>query len=286
MISKIRKLSIEQWADEVTSEFAQLPINPIAIAKSRDIAVQPWTPKQKGVSGYLMKVGDSFGIGYSDFVQNPGFINFTVGHELGHYFIQGHPEQLFSTGATVHYSESGFVSGLDVEKEADLFAATLLMPSKLLRNAVNTSGSGLSAVEKLSQLCVTSLSATAIRLADFSENPMAVIVSGDGIVSFACLSPSLRERQGLTWLKRGDPVPMDSATARFQKNSSSISNLGRQQSTSMLDDWFDGAPRIEMNEDVIGLGNYGKTLTVLFTDEEIDEEDEDVEEWKPRFQRR
>lgn len=54
----------------------------------------------------------------------------------------------------------------------------------------------------------------------------------------------------------------------------------------MLDEWFDGAPRVEMNEDVVGLGHYGKTLAVLFTDEEIDETDEpDVGEWKSRWER-
>ena len=29
---------------------------------------------------------------------------------------------------------------------------------------------------------------------------------------------------------------------------------------------------MEFNEDVIGLGSYGKTMTVLFTDEEMPEE--------------
>jgi len=32
---------------------------------------------------------------------------------------------------------------------------------------------------------------------------------------------------------------------------------------------LDGAPRIEIKEDVVGLGHYGKTLTVLFTDAEL-----------------
>jgi hypothetical protein len=31
-----------------------------------------------------------------------------------------------------------------------------------------------------------------------------------------------------------------------------------------LDEWFSNAPQIEMNEDAVGLGNCGKTLTFLF----------------------
>jgi hypothetical protein len=38
---------------------------------------------------------------------------------------------------------------------------------------------------------------------------------------------------------------------------------------------FDGAPDVEMNEHVVGLGRYDRTLTVLFTDEVLDEEDEE-----------
>ena len=45
----------------------------------------------------------------------------------------------------------------------------------------------------------------------------------------------------------------------------------------MLDEWLEGAPRVEMKEDVVGLGHYGKTLTVLFTDEDIESNDPDEE---------
>ena len=46
----------------------------------------------------------------------------------------------------------------------------------------------------------------------------------------------------------------------------------------MLDEWLDGAPRIEMKEDVVGLGHYGKARTVLFTNEEVESGDPDEEE--------
>jgi len=39
---------------------------------------------------------------------------------------------------------------------------------------------------------------------------------------------------------------------------------------------FPSAPDHEVNEDVIGLGKYNKTLTVLFTQEEIEFEEESV----------
>ena len=55
-----------------------------------------------------------------------------------------------------------------------------------------------------------------------------------------------------------------------------------------LQTWFGGSRSIELREDVIGLGRYGKTLTVLhdieLPDEQDDEYDETVTEpWTERY---
>ena len=54
--------------------------------------------------------------------------------------------------------------------------------------------------------------------------------------------------------------------------------------------WFDGPGRITLDEEIIGLGKYGYTLTVLTSEglpeDPLDEEDEDAElerSWTPRF---
>ena len=98
MISKLRRLEVAKTAEDAIKGAATLPIDPIAITKTRDILVQPMESKNAGISGFLMKQGDSFGIGYSTKLTNQGFINFTVAHELGHYFLPGHHEKLFATG--------------------------------------------------------------------------------------------------------------------------------------------------------------------------------------------
>jgi len=287
MLSKIRRLEVVKCAEDLVKDLRieVFPVDPIRIARDRGITVQSWRPSKKGVSGFLMKNGDAFGISYSSFIANQGFINFTVGHELGHYFLPGHVDQLFAEGVSIHYSQSGFISNDHCEKEADLFSATLLMPDSLFRKAAHTSGDGFQAIEKLAGLCVTSMTATAIRYAELSENPVAVILSEAGGVQFCCLSDVLRERQGLTWPNRGDPIPATTATADFQKAPENVARGAKANGFSMLDDWFEGAPRLEMKEDVVGLGNYGKTLTILFSDEEVEEVDEDDVGWKPRWER-
>ena len=65
------------------------------------------------------------------------------------------------------------------------------------------------------------------------------------------------------------------STARFNREAGNVSRGAQEGAWASLDDWFGDAPQIEMKEDVVGLGSYGKTLTVLFTEEAIEEEDED-----------
>src|SRR4051812_44717964 len=126
--SKLLRQRAEYHAREViTSDgISQLPVDPLAIAKKRDITVSANRVKTAGVSGFLMKVGDRFGIGYSTNIDNQGFINFTIAHELGHYFLPGHVDHLFGSGDNMHLSHAGFVSSDDCEREADFFAAALL----------------------------------------------------------------------------------------------------------------------------------------------------------------
>jgi hypothetical protein len=47
----------------------------------------------------------------------------------------------------------------------------------------------------------------------------------------------------------------------------------RVVSTTTLDTWFDGGGTLELNEEVVGLGDYGKTLTVLWADALPDSEE-------------
>ena len=213
-----------------------------------------------------MKVGDTFGILYSSRFASEGFKRFNVAHELGHYFLPGHIEALFGTGQQFHQSESGFTSDDKYEREADSFAASLLMPKLLFKAACGNSGHGLAGIETLTGLCGTSLTATAIRFAKLCDEPVAVVCSMGNRVQFAFMSKPLQDLRGLTWIRKGSGLPSGSATANFNKNEDNIRQGKRVVSTSTLDTWFDGGSTAELNEEVVGLGDYGKTLTVLWAD--------------------
>ena len=280
MIDTIDMLEAESEAERAIKQhgFAALPVCPFAIAKEADIVVQPKDSDEPGVSGFLMRVGNSFGILYARHIASEGFIRFTVAHELGHYFLPGHPEALFPNGDGLHRSRSGFISHDRHERQADHFAAALLMPEKLFIEAIDNAGLGFPAIQSLAELCKTSITATAIRFAKFSGDSVAIIVSSGTRVEYCFLSERLKDVKGLRWLKKGDLIAPRSTTAAFNKNPSNVSEARQDEGCCSLDDWFDGAPEVEMNEDVVGLGSYGKTLTVLFTDETIDEEEDEYDD--------
>jgi len=164
--------------------------------------------------------GNQFGIGYANHLDNEGFINFTVGHELGHFYLPGHVDFLFHDGITTHFSASAFTSSEPHEKQADAFSAALLMPERLFISELRKAG--LTAVKRLAQICRTSLTATAIRYGQLAEDPVPIIVSNGHDIEYAFICPTLKDIPGVTALKRGDLLPTGSATFRFNQNCENV----------------------------------------------------------------
>ena len=122
-----------------------------------------------------------------------------------------------------------------------------------------------------------------------SHDPVAVIRSEGRTIDYAFMSNPLKDIRGLDWIRKGTPLPPDCITAIFNADKNNIECAARADGTSTLQDWFNGPYRQEIVEEVVGLGSYGKTLTVLTgieLPEETEDEGEDLEEsWTPRFHR-
>lgn len=265
-----------------------LPIDPFAIARRLDIELRPLPANMGGASGMLLHVNGEFGICYPTHLDNDGFKNFSVAHEIGHYRLPGHPDAIFDAQGR-HVSHASFRSVDKYEQEADHFAAALLMPTKLFTAAAKRAGEGLNAIERLKGECVTSLEATAIRFAQTNRDPVAVIRSDGRTIDYAFMSGPLKDFPGLDWIRKGTPLPADCLTASFNTDKNNIEQAARAEGVSELQDWFNGSNQQEIVEEVIGLGSYGKTLTVLTgmeSPDEVEDEDGDLEEsWTPRFHR-
>lgn len=270
-----------------------LPVDPFAIAASRDIEVKPKPDTAGGVSGMLLRHGDVFGILYATHIQSEGFQRFSIAHELGHYFLDGHIDHILPKDG-IHTSHAGFVSADPYELEADQFAAGLLMPSVPFRRAIGRQEPGLEVIESLARLCKTSLTATAIRYAELTDDGVAIIISTGRVIDFCFMSDTIKSLPQLSWLRKGTPVPGGTATAQLNANARRVADGDRAEVEIDIMDWLGGARSVRAIEQVVGLGNYGKTLTVLTctsvqdeTYQEEDGEDDEVlaERWTPRFRR-
>ena len=238
----------------------------------------------------LIRVGSEFTIAYAAHLQNEGFENFSIAHELGHYFLPGHIDHVIGEDGA-HKTHADHESSDPHEVEADRFAAALLMPHHLFISAARLVPDGLIGIEQLAKLCKTSLTATAIRYAQcMSDELFAVVASRSEQIEFCWMSNSFSKLRDLTWRKKGDEVPRRTATYGLLGDPGRILHADRESGTPHLHEWFDTGPDLRLIEEAVGLGRSGRVLTILTVDgaldeDEVEEEADLVESWTPRFRR-
>ncbi|GKS70011.1 hypothetical protein W03_20150 [Nitrosomonas sp. PY1] len=190
-------VDVKQIALEVTkTRFS----DPIGIIKGHNIS---------GVDGMLSKrkKGD-WCISYDETVNIPGRINFTLGHEFGHYLLhRKNRENGFrcSQEEMLNY-ESG--ESRKFESEANKFASYLLMPASDFRDQINGQLVTLDLLGHCANRYGTSFTATALKWIELTEQAALLAVARDG---FICWSyPSRRARLLHANLPPGTPVPQSS----------------------------------------------------------------------------
>lgn len=173
MTAKFRILMARQLGEKVARDhgFTAFTVDPLRIAQANDIRVERKPPDKEGVSGGIIFAGDDVIIFHATNIDNAGFQRFTVAHELGHFFLPGHPQEI-QAASGVHVSRAGFSQGAaSIEIEADHFAAGLLMPTHLVRQCLRRNALGLDGVLQLSGEADCSLTAAAIRAAECDSVP-------------------------------------------------------------------------------------------------------------------
>lgn len=291
MAGSFRIKMARQHGEQIARErgFESFPVDPIVIAEAEDIEVVAKPPEIEGVSGGILFNDDAVVIFHSTRITSRGFQRFTIAHELGHYFLAGHPEAICDWGP-LHVSKAGFSQGGDpIEVEADHFAAALLMPRRLVRRALGSRPVGLDGILYLANAAESSLTSSAIRTAECSEHPLAIIVSRRGEIAYSFLSEAFKQLRPGRFLRKGEPLPA-TATCAFNAEPAKVEARQREVAPTSLQEWFGTERCFPLDEEIVGLGSYGYTLTVLSSeelpdepDEALDEEERLEESWTPRF---
>ena len=191
----------------------------------------------------------------------------------------------------IHESRAGFGSDDRYELEADHFAAALLMPRQMFSAALRRTGDGIAAIEELAGICKTSLTATAIRYTQCTSDPVAIIVSTSGSIDYCFMSNALRDHDGIDWIRKRQAVPRTTPTFEFNREPEKVRRADRIEDESDLQTWFGGPLSIELREDVIGLGRYGKTSPPCFMGSNCPmtrmrmTRRNSTKSWAPRFRR-
>jgi Zn-dependent peptidase ImmA (M78 family) len=130
---------IEQRAEKllIESNTYSAPVQVIECAKFLGIIIKN-IELDEDVSGFLLLKDDStalIGINKSNPINRR---RFTLAHEIAHYILHAKDSKLFvDKDEKVLYRDSNSSTGeLGKEREANAFAAALLMPEKLLRKEI------------------------------------------------------------------------------------------------------------------------------------------------------
>jgi len=115
-------------------------------------------------------------------IRSEGRKRFTVAHEIGHYVLPRHDE-----GGPICKStdiEGWYKGANDRERQADDFAAELLIPASVVAARFASAPPSIEIIEAIADQCRTSLSASAWRFCDLCGEPCAVVWSTDRRVTW------------------------------------------------------------------------------------------------------
>lgn len=194
-------------------------------------------------------------------------IRFSVAHELGHYYIPEHRKLLMQ--GRVHNSISDFLCDNMLEREADSFAASLLLPADVLADfCARKKFFTLKEIVELAKTWQTSATSAAIRYVQWTSECCAIVLSQNELVRFYIASEDAAYR-GFQWLGKKKVAPR-SATIEAGKQRGSGQFFEQQSHTEM---WFsDRYATLRLWEEAFPLGYTGLVLTMLtFEVEDLDE---------------
>jgi hypothetical protein len=192
---------------------------------------------------------------------------FSIAHELGHYFIERHHSYLVRRGRP-HPSKGEFASERQIEREADTFAASLLMPARLLARLLDGEPT-FAKVRRLANAFQTSVVSTAIRCVQLSDFPCALAAVRDGSVAWMVPSGPL--------LKGGcyprSKVPLSSRTSRERWQGFSEGGDPSGSEDALVKHWFqtcerEGLEDIVLSEEYHSVRVMGTMLVLLTLDED------------------
>ena len=262
-----RAAEIRDLAEVVAA--GDLPVDPDRVLRSRRDVSVAYGAFGDAYDGLIERRGDRFWVYCNlDRAGHAGSTRarFTLAHEAGHYFIDEHRRALVDGRSGRHPSRTEYESDELVEREADLFATHLLMPTGPFTDRARRAGVGAPAVLDLSGRFGTSLTSTAVRYVGVADFFCVVVKWGPDGYGWRWASREAWTGRYCRTVQSLSDLPRDSATRLLARGESSAQGWIESGTTASM--WFDyvraGGDRDEiLMEQAVSLGRFG-LLTLLF----------------------
>ena len=191
--------------------------------------------------------------------QSPGRRSFTIAHEFGHFILH---RELVEEGdgynGGIYCDENSVLrrAGVGIEKEADAFAAGILMPLHDYRDQIPArERATLDQLGAMANRYGVSLTAAVLRWLEYTETRALMVVSNEGFANWA--KPSQAALKSGRFIRTKDSVyelPAEAVAAR--RAFSEEARSGIEQSSGV---WFP-EPVVEM---CIRSDRYDQEITIL-----------------------
>lgn len=194
--------------------------------------------------------------------RDTGRMNFTIAHEIGHFILPGHDQASFACTAADVANWADASTGREPEREADEFAAELLMPVSLVEEVIQGVSPSLGVIEKIARKSGASLSAAAWRYCDLASEKCAVVWSTDGAIQWV-----KRARGFPYFLPKGKPIQKGTfAAACFEQ-----AKVPSQPRVVPDELWVGGTGAdvsLRILEQSKALPSYRSVITLLWIDDD------------------
>lgn len=258
--------------------FAKPPVLPEALLEDEPVVVfgEDFANAFDGRLEYDKGV-KYFGLYYNTYGRDTAYgrSRFSLAHETAHYFIDEHRRHL-EAGGNPHYSKAGFQVDSDIEREADVFAANLLMPRFLIEDRLNEPDIdtviGLAGDFKASLMC------SARRFIETTYRACTLVISRSGRVQYSIHSEQMAAL-GYVFVKNGLELPRGRTIRRSKAGSGDDWTEVEEKLTSSRE-WSgsDRGPDRRLWMETVHQPRYEQSLTLLIYESDPGASDEDDEE--------
>jgi hypothetical protein len=162
-----------------------------------------------------------WGIIYNSAIRSKGRINFTLGHELGHYLLHRHLGAIQCTTRDMYTWNSEYGQR---EAQANTFASYLLMPLDDFREEIKDVAISLTLMKHLSDRYEVSMTAAILKWLSITQKRAMLVVSKDGFIDWSRSSERLL-KSGIYYRARQEVIALPDSSLATTNNASPDTEL-------------------------------------------------------------